>query len=306
MPSTLRWRCTPIRSNQRRNCASSRPAAQPRLVGRAGSTQRPATNLLCGPGDVAVAQQRDEVVGDGPRTASWKSRMPGLSLGTYHEVARVIVAVHEHARLRERIRDEHDPSPAASTRASSGCRASGPGGACSNQSGNRLISKRSSFSSYGGSCSRVRVAAHLDRARVRRSRRRTAHRRARRVASSGRYIREPRSVISRKPCLGVALEHPRRVDADLASMSATRRYGADVLPVGRRIHHDQRLAARARHAEIAPEAGVGGRGRELEFAESQVRSAQPGAQLGRAAGRLGVRRASVTSESRKSARELQL
>ena len=78
--------------------------------------------------------------------------------------------------------------------------------------------------------------------------------------------------------LRIALEHARCVHADLAQHFGDAQVRADVLPVGRRIHHDQ-AAARARHAEIAPEAGVGRCGRQLEFAESQSLT-QPGAQLG--------------------------
>jgi hypothetical protein len=62
----------------------------------------PITNLLGGPGDVAVPKQRYEVVGQRAVDGVLEIQDPGISAGTHHEVPRVIVAVHEHARLRER------------------------------------------------------------------------------------------------------------------------------------------------------------------------------------------------------------
>ncbi len=42
----------------------------------------------------------------GPASASWKSMIPRIALARDHEIARVIVPMDEHRRLRERLDDE--------------------------------------------------------------------------------------------------------------------------------------------------------------------------------------------------------
>ena len=65
------------------------------------------------------------------------------------------------------------------------------------------------------------------------------------ASSSIRYVREPRSELSRKPCAQVALEHARRVDADVDQHGRDADVGLHVLLVGRRIHGDPGLRRRA-------------------------------------------------------------
>ena len=66
MPSTLMCRCTPMRSNQRRNSRSSRAAGPPRAASARAIAAHPVLHALARPGDVAILQQRDEVVADRP------------------------------------------------------------------------------------------------------------------------------------------------------------------------------------------------------------------------------------------------
>jgi hypothetical protein len=55
------------------------------------------------PGDVAVLQQRHEVVADGPGEGILEIEDTQGAVLELHQVARVIVAVHEHDRLRQRL-----------------------------------------------------------------------------------------------------------------------------------------------------------------------------------------------------------
>jgi hypothetical protein len=105
MPSTLRWRCRPIMSNQRRNSRSLAAAAETRARSRARYS-RTQPHARARPGDVAILQQRDEVVGDRAVERVLEIDDAGVALRQDHQVARVIVAVHEHARLGQRLGDQ--------------------------------------------------------------------------------------------------------------------------------------------------------------------------------------------------------
>ena len=58
------------------------------------------------PGDVAVAQQGDEVVGDGPHHRVLKIEDAGIARLGQHQVARVIVSMDAHPRLLQGTRHE--------------------------------------------------------------------------------------------------------------------------------------------------------------------------------------------------------
>ena len=68
--------------------------------------ERPAGHPLLRPGDVAVAQQRDEVVCERPVHRVLEIEDARVVARAHHEVARVVVAVHEHLRLLERVADQ--------------------------------------------------------------------------------------------------------------------------------------------------------------------------------------------------------
>ena len=70
----------------------------------------PSMHAVYRPGHIAIAKQCDEVVGDRATDRVLKIQDPGIrtaSADAHHEIARVIVAMDEHARLRERFRDQH-------------------------------------------------------------------------------------------------------------------------------------------------------------------------------------------------------
>ena len=106
MPLAFRCRCTPIRSNQRRNWRSSAPASRPAAQRCAPELARPPDHALVRPFDVAVPQQRHEVVGERAVHGVLEVEDARVVPVADHQVARVVVAVHEHARLRERVRDQ--------------------------------------------------------------------------------------------------------------------------------------------------------------------------------------------------------
>ena len=206
MPSTLMWRCRPMRSNQRRNFAG--PGARGERADPLAKGRDPGLDPRARPGDVAVLQQRHEVVADRP--------------------VQGILEV-EDARIGPRLR----PSGCASDSRGARTRAAAPaprhqqiegagravarGGVGlepemprENQSGNRLIS-RAALRVVGRQLASGRQAAQLD-----------AHQRVHGVAYSasarpasagppGRCV-EPRSVSSRKPSRGVARQHLRHMD----------------------------------------------------------------------------------------------
>ena len=104
MPSTLICRCTPIHSKSRQKVPKSGvdgDAGGARLLPVAhGPVELP----LLVPLDVRVAQERHEIVGHGAVHRVLEVEHAGIGLA-HHEVARVVVAVHEHARLREVVRE---------------------------------------------------------------------------------------------------------------------------------------------------------------------------------------------------------
>ena len=79
-------------------------AASPREMKIARS---PVGHPLGRPGDVAVAQQGDEVVGDGPHHRVLKIEDAGIARLGQHQVARVVVTMDAHSRLLQGTR--HKP-----------------------------------------------------------------------------------------------------------------------------------------------------------------------------------------------------
>ena len=139
-------RCTPIRSNQRRNSRSSRAARRAAALQRALRDSRSpsaprarAARRCSNPSAARRGRSRS-----GPRSASWKSMTPGLRSPTHHQIARVIVAMHEHLRLRERFarsgtRSCLRRSPAPRAKASSSrCRAQNHSGISASSRSERL------------------------------------------------------------------------------------------------------------------------------------------------------------------------
>src|SRR6266851_7754100 len=72
-------------------------------------THGPVDDAFLFPGDVGVAQERGEIIGDRAVDRVLKIENTRARLA-YHEVARVIIAVHENARLPEVVREERRKS----------------------------------------------------------------------------------------------------------------------------------------------------------------------------------------------------
>ena len=200
MPSTLMCRCTPIRSNQRRNSASLAPAGPPpaRAAGR-GYAAHPADHARARPGDVAVLQQRHQVVADRAAQRVLEIDDAGIALGDHHEIARVIVAVHEHLRLRQRLARSGTRTPPRAARAraptASSCR-------CRSQKplGHQRHLARERAAVIGRELRARRAAAQLDVRRAPRAHRRTARSRiAHRARGARDTVSRPRSSSSSRP-----------------------------------------------------------------------------------------------------------
>ena len=175
MPPTFRCRCTPIRSNQRRNWRrrGRRRGRRPPPVAR--NSQRPADDALLRPVDVAVPEQRDEVVGDRAAHGVLEIEDAGIAPRADHEVARVVVAVHEHLRLLERIRDQQRRMPRRACAASaSAARARGAAPTASRGRGSSrsAAASRRRAAACRECASAARLDAHqrIDRVRVQRLR----------------------------------------------------------------------------------------------------------------------------------------
>src|SRR3546814_11067200 len=65
------------------------------------SSDLPGVNARIRPGDVAVAQQRDQVVSDRAAHRVLEIDNAGFAFAE-HQVARMVIAVHEHLRSEER------------------------------------------------------------------------------------------------------------------------------------------------------------------------------------------------------------
>ena len=69
-------------------------------------TAHPALHACARPADVAVLEQRHEVVADRAAQCVLKIDHARIALGEHHEIARMVVAMHEHLGLRERRGDQ--------------------------------------------------------------------------------------------------------------------------------------------------------------------------------------------------------
>ena len=272
-PSTLSWRCTPIHSKSRQNAPKSASTGKPRRARALPVAHRPVDLPLLVPLDVGVAQQRHEVVGDRAVHRVLEIEDAGIGLA-HHQVARVVVAVHEDARLREIVVEDERGTPAASV---SRCAASSAMPRClaTYQSGKSSSSRAQQRLVVG----RQRAVARgllpadqrVDRVAVERRRRRRVER-----LEVGRV---PRSVRSRKPRSRSSREHSRRVHAGVREQRARRGRTAGSPPSA--AARPSRSASRAprhgvveRDAEVAAEARVGRRRRERECGAPAARSRQ--------------------------------
>src|SRR5690606_37339982 len=80
--------------------------AEQLTVERGEMGQRPVAYPLRGPADVAVLEQGHEIVGERTLDGILEVEDSGVGRLGDHEVARMIIAMHEHPRLVERVRDE--------------------------------------------------------------------------------------------------------------------------------------------------------------------------------------------------------
>jgi hypothetical protein len=68
--------------------------------------QCPASHPRCGPSDITILEQGHEVVSHRTRDCILEVDDPGIAVGQQHQVARVIITVHEGYGLRQRGRCE--------------------------------------------------------------------------------------------------------------------------------------------------------------------------------------------------------
>ena len=54
------------------------------------------------PGDVAVLEERDRIIGDGSPHRILEVEDAGIALGSEQQISRVIISMHESSRLRQR------------------------------------------------------------------------------------------------------------------------------------------------------------------------------------------------------------
>jgi hypothetical protein len=91
-----------------------KPAQELPFTGLAGSedtgllcqlvvTQCPVLDQLARPADIAIAQQRRQVVGHGSDHGVLVIEYAGVVVIGNHEVARMVIAVHAHSGLLERV-----------------------------------------------------------------------------------------------------------------------------------------------------------------------------------------------------------
>jgi len=240
--------------------------AQPRVM-----RPHPCLHARPRPGDVAVLEQRYQVVADGTAQGVLEVDDPGVARLEQHQVAGMIVAVHEHLRLRKRRADQE----------LAGIRNNGP-----------LLLRQ--LQSKVARAEPLRHERHLalERSAVigvelrggRRAFGLDLREHIERIGVQRLGIvpgREPREIQRRaqildeqQPARRVHLVHVRHVDPEGLEHPTHGEIRAHVLVCRRRIHHDVGAAC-GKCAEIAPKAGVA-RGRlealrgELEIAREPL------------------------------------
>ena len=103
MPSTLRWRCKSHAVEPAQELRAIAPTSMPAARRCFAVAVEPGEQALSRPDDVAVLEQRHEVVADGTAHRVLEIHDAGIALRAHEEVARMVVAMHEHDRLRERL-----------------------------------------------------------------------------------------------------------------------------------------------------------------------------------------------------------
>ena len=246
MPSTFRWRCSPIHSSARQNSPKSAVDRQAGLARRLPVAHRPVELLLLVPGDEGVAQQRGDVVADravhgvlevedagvrrrrpsgcaassrgAPRRAAGRARSPPAG-----RRRRAQVAARPRRSRRRRTRAPRTSRERAPARAAAGRRrrAAAP----------RVGTLRCQRTQGGDGVAHQRVG-------TRRSRRRPA-------ASCSAAQVEPRAEVveQQEAVADVGLEHARRVQAGLRDQAGDVDERPHVLLRRRRVHHDDAAAA---------------------------------------------------------------
>ena len=178
------------------------------------------------PRDVAILEQRHHIVGHGPAHRILKIQDAGIGLLGHQQIARVIVAMHERCRLRERALRR------ASRTAGPACRARPALGGCprwrpKNHSGMSSISRDEQRCDRRAASARAAsAAAGLHAAPAHRAHRRRADRRRAPRCSSSRYCRVPRSDSNSSPPLRRAPESRERSSPMPSSVRATPTNGA--------------------------------------------------------------------------------
>ena len=152
MPSTLRWRCSPIHSSARQNSPKSRVQRQPGLARHLPVADRPVDLLLFLPGDEGVAQQRGDVVGD--RAADRVLEVEDAGVGRRRPSG---CAASSRGAPRPSAGPGRSPPGGRRRRPRSPVSRRvqvAPHSRATHQSGKSASSRRSSASSYGGSAAR--------------------------------------------------------------------------------------------------------------------------------------------------------
>ena len=221
-----------------------------------------------GPRDVAILQQRDHIVGHGTAHGILKIQNAGIVLLGHQQIARVIVAMHEHLQAASSAllasvsnsRSSMARSPAVNVQTEMA--AEEPFRQELHLAHEHRAVVR--WQSARGVAPRGLHAAQALRAH----RRRDARRRARRAARSSiaafpnPTAAETRAPRSRARITGTFKPMP-------SSDCATSTNGASGFLLGRRIHHDVGIRA-ADHAKIAAKARIRRRGLDRAAGETQI------------------------------------
>ena len=118
MPSAFRLRCTDIRSNRRRYSANASGVAcdgAPKLQ----VTANQLVDALLRQVDVRIAQQRRQIVGVGPHARVLEIDDVQAAI-VQHQIAAVIVAMAQHARLARELVGDRSATPRSSASRAAG------------------------------------------------------------------------------------------------------------------------------------------------------------------------------------------
>ncbi len=234
--------------------AAARPAAFQELL---AISAHPALDALPRPTDVAIFQQRNEVVADRPCERILKIDDAGIVLPGHHQVARVIVAVDEHHRLPQRFTHE-EFERGFDDRLLFGRQLE------RQVLRNEPLRQQRHFTHQHGTVvrrelGRAAPAVHLDMGE--RLQRVPVHRVGIVTCVQPREVLRGAEIFEQQQApFHIHLVNVRNVDAGRFEQTGDLHIGPDVFLARRRVHDDEGPAIGREHPEIAAEAGIAGGG----------------------------------------------